>query len=305
MCVALAWAGVAILCYFQFVRRQTALDYAYMAFPIYMFAFLCLGAVLARRDRGLEGRPMLVVGAATLAVVGVLLLLLPAPLPRVMDTMAAAAGMDRFAPVVAPLVFALAGVAAMSLVRERLRIVIFVSWFSVLNGWIAPDARSYGLNTPGYRARMIELFREADRFTTGLDPSLIGIKYWLSDESIATSTGVVSSRALFDSFVSTRGWFTNLLGRVAPSPPIPQLTLDDLDRGVCIGVLSSMQAQGSLVKDIEARYAALGRPLGVVAARHFERGDLAFALTVLKPSPGEGSAKTSEATPCMRADGSG
>jgi hypothetical protein len=304
-CVALAGASVAIMCYFQFVRRQTAFDYSYMAFPIYMFAFLCLGAALARREGGLEGRPMLVALAATLAIVGTLLFLLPVTLPRVMNAMSTAVGLARFPPIAAPLAVALAGAAAMWLRTGPARIAIFVLWYSVVNAWIAPYPTEYGVNTPGSRQQMVQIFREADRFTTAIDPSLIGIKYWLSDESLPTSSGAVSARAVFDSFVSTRAWFTNLLGRVAPSPPIEQLTIADAERGVCIGVLSSVESQARLRQAMEARFAMLGRPLQLVADRRFEGGDLSFALTVLKPSPGEGSAKTSEATPCMRADGSG
>jgi hypothetical protein len=186
----------------------------------------------------------------------------------------------------------------MMLMRNRLRILMFVAWFSILNAWIAPERSSYGVNTPGYRGQMVELFVEADRFTTGLDPSLIGIKYWLSNEQVTTAHGTVPLRPIFDSFVATRAWFTNLLGRVAPSPPIEQLTLDDLDRGVCVGVLSSPEAQDGLVKSIEARYAELGRPLRVVAARRFERRDLSFALTVLKPPPGDSGVETATTAPC-------
>jgi hypothetical protein len=296
--VALAWASVAVMCYFQFVRHQVALDYSYHAFPIYLLAFPCLAAALAGGNHGQEGRPMLVAGAATLAIVGTLLFLLPAPLPRAMSTMTAAVGLAPFPPIVAPLVVALVGAAAMWLRAGHARVAIFVLWYAVVNAWIAPFPSDYGIRTPGSRQQMVQIFREADRFTAAIDPSLIGIKYWLSDESIATPAGVVSTRAVFDSFVSTRAWFTNLLGRVAPSPPIEKLTLDDLDRGVCIGVLSSLEAQNSLVKSIETRYAELGRPLRVVAARRFERPDLSFGLTVLGPSP-EG-VEVSTSMPCTR-----
>jgi hypothetical protein len=228
-----------------------------------------------------------------------LLLFLPAPLPRVMDAMSAAVGLDRFPAVVSPAVFALAGVTAMMLMRDRARILIFVAWFSILNAWIAPERSSYGVNTPGYRARMIELFVEADRFTAELDPSLIGIKYWLSNEQVTTAHGTVPLRPVFDSFVATRAWFTNLLGRVAPSPPIEQLTTADAERGVCIGILSLVESQAPLRQEMESRFAALGRPLQLVADRRFARGDLSFALTVLKPSPtGEREAATN--TPCMQ-----
>jgi hypothetical protein len=294
--VVLAWTGVGIMCWFQFVRHQVALDYSYHAFPIYLYAFPCLAAALADRRR--KSRPILA-ATAVLAVVGTLLLFLPGPLPRVMDAMSAAVGLDRFAAVVSPAVFALAGVTAMMLMRDRLRILMFVAWFSILNAWIAPERSSYGVNTPGYRARMTELFVEADRFTSGIDPSLIGIKFWLSNEQVTTAHGTVPLRPVFDSFVATRAWFTNLLGRVAPSPPIEQLTIADVERGVCIGILSSVKSQAQLRQEMEARFATLGRPLRLVADRRFARGDLSFALTVLKPSPGEGR-EAGSTTPCMR-----
>jgi len=297
--VASAWAALAIMCYFQFVRRQVALDYSYHAFPLYLHAFPCVGAALAGWARGQQRQPALLVGLATLSVLGPLLLLLPTPLPHVMDATSAFMGLARFPSIVGPMALSLAGVAAMSLLPGRAGIVTFALWFSVVNGWIAPDPSSYGIGTRGYRAQMIEMFREADRFTTELDPSLRGIKYWLSNEEITTATGVVQTRAVFDSFVATRAWFTNLLGRVAPSPPIDQLTIDDLERGVCIGVLSSVGTHATLTQEIEAQYAKLGRPLQRVAARQFARKDLSFALTVLGPASSTAAADAG-APSCVR-----
>ena len=60
-------------------------------------------------------------------------------------------------------------------------------------------------------------FTRADRFTTELDPTLIGISPWWSVEQVATSTGTVSLAQVFDSFVATRGWLANLSPVAAPA----------------------------------------------------------------------------------------
>jgi hypothetical protein len=161
-----------------------------------------------------------------------------------------------------------------------------------VNAWIAPVPAAYGLGTPGYLQSMLKLFREADRVTTEIDPTLIGIKYWKSDEVITTAKGEVRFPHVFDSFLSTRAWFTNLLGRKSPSPSIDQLRLVDLDRGACIGVLSSVERQAELQREMEAHFASLDRPLRTVMVRRFEDDGLSFALAVLKPvaSPDDGVA---------------
>jgi hypothetical protein len=180
----------------------------------------------------------------------------------------------------------------MLLLRGKGRVIALAVWFSVVNAWIAPGPSAYGLGTPGYLQSMLHLFREADRVTTEIDPTLIGIKYWMSNESLSTPTGDVPLRSVFDSFLSTRAWFTNLLGRKSPSPPIEQLTLADLDRGACIGVLSSVASQARLQGEMQAHFASLDRPLRAVAVTQFENNGLSFALSVLKPvaSPDNGTA---------------
>ena len=135
---------------------------------------------------------------------------------------------------------------------------------------------------------MLKMFYEADRVTTEIDPTLIGIKYWMSNEIQATPTGDVLLRSVFDSFLATRAWFTNLLGRKSPSPPIEQLTLADLDRGACIGVLSSIDSQAELQREMEAHFASLDRPLRAVTVRRFGDANLSFALAVLKPVASRG-----------------
>jgi hypothetical protein len=130
---------------------------------------------------------------------------------------------------------------------------------------------------------MLLTFREADRVTTEIDPTLIGIKYWMSEEIVRTTAGEIPSRHVFDSFVATRAWFTNLLGRKSPSPKIDQLTLADFDRGACVGILSTVDSQSLLQQQMKAHFERLGRPLREVTNRRFEAQDFSFALTVLQP----------------------
>ncbi len=280
--VALAWAAFGIMCYFQFARRLTTLDYSYVAFAAYPHAFACLGAVLVEARRSAYGA-LVQAGIASAVILGTLLFLLPTPLPEAMNSMFQASALEHLWPIVTPLAICLLGVTAMLLLRGTGRVILFAVWFSVVNAWIAPARSSYGIATPGYQQLMLKVFYEADRVTTEIDPTLIGIKYWMSNEIQATPTGDVLLRSVFDSFLATRAWFTNLLGRKSPSPPIEQLTLADLDRGACIGVLSSIDRQAELQREIEAHYASLDRPLRQVTVRRFGDANLSFALSVLKP----------------------
>jgi hypothetical protein len=200
-----------------------------------------------------------------------------------MDGMSRSLGLARFTAIVPPLVASLIGVLAMQVTRGSGRVVVFALWFSVVNAWIAPLPAAYGLGTSSYQQSMLRIFREADRFTTAIDPTLIGIKYWMSDEPLATGSGEIRLQHVFDSFVATRAWYTNLLGRQTPSPPIEKLTLGDLDRGACIGIVSSLHSQPTLQREMEAHYARLGQPLGAVTVQRFEDANLSFALAVLKP----------------------
>jgi hypothetical protein len=47
--VAQAWMAFVVLCFFQFIRRQTVLDHNYQAFSAYIHAFPCLAAVPGHR----------------------------------------------------------------------------------------------------------------------------------------------------------------------------------------------------------------------------------------------------------------
>jgi hypothetical protein len=293
--VALAWAAFGIMCYFQFLGRETTFDYSYMAFVLYPHAFACLGAVLCEARQ--SARPTLwVAGLGSAAILATLLFLLPAPLPEAIDAISRSLGLTRFAAIVPPLVTSLIGVLAMQLTRGSGRVLVFALWFSVVNAWVAPSPYAYGLGTPSYQPSMLRIFREADRFTTGLDPTLIGIKYWMSEEPLSTGSGEIRLQPVFDSFVATRAWFTNLLGRQSPSPPIEKLTLADIDRGACIGIVSTLQSQPRLQREMEAHFASLGRPLGLVTVHRFEDDNVSLALAVLKPL----SSASQGRPPCVR-----
>jgi hypothetical protein len=289
--VVLAWAAFGIMCYFQLAGRLTTLDYSYVAFAVYPHAFACLGAVLSDARRGATDA-LVHAGIVTAVVLGTLLFLLPTPLPDVMNSMFQASALAHLWPIVTPLAVCLLGVTAMLLLRGTGRVILFAVWFSAVNAWLAPARSSYGIGTPGYQQSMLKMFYEADRLTTEIDPTLIGIKYWMSNDVLAMPTGDLPLRSVFDSFLATRAWFTNLLARKSPSPPIEQLTLADLERGACIGVLSSVDRQVELQRAMEAHFASLDRPLRAVTVRRFEDDGLSFALAVLKPaaSPDEGSA---------------
>jgi hypothetical protein len=285
--VGIAWAAFALMCYCQLALRLTTLDYSYVAFALYPHAFACLAVAFAGEKRGAWP-----VTLNAVVIIGTLAVFMPAPLPQLMETLARSLALAQSGPIVAPLLASLVGIVAMLLLRGTARTIVFAVWFSLVNAWIAPIPSAYGLGTPGYLQSMLKLFREADRVTTEIDPTLIGIKYWKSDEAIKTATGDVRLPHVFDSFLSTRVWFTNLLGRTSPSPPIDQLRLADIDRGTCIGVLSSVERQAELQREMEAHFASLDRPLRVVRVRQFEDGELSFALAVLKPvaTPDEGAA---------------
>ena len=301
--VALGWAALAMMVFFQFVRRQTTLDYSFMAFPLYLFAFPCAAVALASARLERTGRPV-VVGTFTAAVVGTLLMLMPESLPRWMEALSGSlAGSAALPPLVPPLVFTLSGVALMWLLPTYGRVAVFAVWFSVVNAWIAPNPSFYGVGTPGYHRHVVGMIREADRFTADLDPSLYGIKYWLSNEELPTPVGVIQTRAVFDTFLSTRAWFGNLYGRVVPSPPMDQLTIEDLQRGTCVGILSSVNSMGRLRTEMEARFMALGQPMELVATRRIDGSHFSFGMTILKPSSATGDTGHDRGkAPCMSAD---
>jgi hypothetical protein len=289
-----AWLALGIMCFTQFVRRKGTLDQSFLAFPVYAYGFPCIGILLAsRRNMPRSGG----VAAASIATILVpLLLLMPATLPRVMRDAVTLFGATGLPPVVPPLAVALIGCAAMMVARGSARLIVFGLWFGLVNAWIAPAPSAYGIHTRGYRRQMLELFREADGVTTAFDPRLDGIKYWFPDnEHVALPGGDIPLAFVFDSYVSTRGWLSNLFGH-ASAVPLQTLTRDDLHAAVCIALLTSPQTSEQLESSMREHFAALGEPLRRITIRHLKSRNLAFDLTLLKPA----DAPERRSPPCVR-----
>ncbi len=294
--VALPCVALALTCVFQFWTRETTLDYDYMAFVLYLHAFPAVATALRNPAAAGAGRTTLLVVAAFM-VLGALLFV-PTTLPAMMASLAARVGLSPTPAIVPPLLLGLAGVAIARLSPRPARVVIVALWFALVNTWVAPQPQAYGIGTPGTRQEMLETFHEADAFTHQLDPTLIGIKYWMSSEELPTAQGPLHSQQVFDSYVATRAWFTNLFNRKSPASPIAELTREHLTRAPCIGILSSLERQAALAQEMTAHYASLGEPLTVIARRQFQRRDFAFALTVLRSQQRVGNPATRE-TPCV------
>jgi hypothetical protein len=279
--VALPWLALGIMSILQLVVRQTTLDHSYMAFPVYLHAFGGAAIALSRpRADASRWRPLLLAGAVGL-VLG-LLLLNPAHLAADLNLIARRLGLAQAPAIAAPLLFCVVGIVITRVMPSTIRIIVAAGWMSLVNVWVAPQPAAYGIGTPGVRQEMLETFREADAFTHRLDPTLIGIKYWLSSEELQTAQGPLQSQAVFDSFLATRAWLANLFARTSPGLPVESLTLDHLAAASCVGILSSPHNQTALAQAMMAHYAALGSPLRILAERRFERGDFSFALTIMK-----------------------
>jgi hypothetical protein len=282
--IAQAWGAFAVLCFFQFARRLPMLDHDYFAFVMYLPAFPCAAAALASEE-SIEGRRngLTTVAIAALVMIGSLMFLLPTALPRVLGAASTAIGLGQLPQVALPLAIGVLGTLVMMFLRGPARLVVFALWFSVVNAWIAPLRTDYGIGTPGSKQPMVVLFREVDRFTADLDPTLSGIKYWWIDESVPTPHGDIQLNYAFDSFAATRGWMASLFGGESPLLPVDRLTVEHLGATTCLGVLSSTARHEELSKELSLHFKKLGHPLGVVASRMFQRDSMSFELTVFKP----------------------
>ena len=286
--VAQGWLALGILAYFQLVRRQTLLDHDYQAFSLYVHAFPSLAAALAAGARATGSAIGPIAGIATAAILLPLLLLLPSPLPHWMSATTAALGLGTAPPVAAPMLAGLAAVAVMLMCRGPARLLVFAAWFSLVNAWIAPGGR-YGIATPGYFREMFAIFHEADQFTARLDPSLLGVKYWMVEDEIHAAGATVQATALFHSYLSTRGWQRSMLAPDNQELPFETVSYDRISRAGCIGILSSLRQQQEWRERAGAHFAAIGVPLRVLASKRFERPDIGFALTVFAPPRSTGA----------------
>jgi hypothetical protein len=282
--VVQAWAAFAILTFFQFARRLPMLDHDYFAFVVYFHAFPCAAAALLsdgtaerQHSRGTMA------GIAAIVMIGTLMLLMPTALPSALGAVSTAIVRADFPPVAGPLIAGVVGIVAMLRFTGPPRLVAFAVWFSVVNVWVAPTRIDYGIGTPGSKQSMAVLFRQADRFTADLDPTLSGIKYWWIDESLPTPEGPFELNYAFDSFVATRGWMASLFGGESPLLPVDRLAVEHLRATTCFGVLSSTAKHDELTRTLSHHFETLGHPLAVVASRLFRHESISFELTVFKP----------------------
>ena len=100
---ASAWMAFAVMCFFQFVRRMTMLDYSYMSFPLYLHAFPAIGAMLAAASVGARSRrPAIATATASVVMLGTLLFLMPGPLPHWLSAASAAIRLRQAPPIAVP-----------------------------------------------------------------------------------------------------------------------------------------------------------------------------------------------------------
>jgi hypothetical protein len=286
--VATGWIALAFYAYWQIVKHQTILDYDYLAYSLYCYGFPALGVVvLHARTRAQTPSNDKDTGdvVTLLAVVAIVL----APLlthgafwiSNKLHNLS-----YRHVPILAevlpPFVVGLVGLMVATRLSRKAAVVTAMFVFSCINVWVAYGQTQYGINTPGIRRDLLHMFREADRFTTALDPSLDRIKYWVPSEIVDTVQGRIDLLHVFNSFVSTREWFDHRLGFKSPGPPLDAITNDDLQNVTCVGLLSSITTHDAVRTKAIARFETLGRPVTEVGARSFGDQRLGFHLTVLR-----------------------
>ena len=179
-----------------------------------------------------------------------------------------------------PVVAGLTGLIIVALVPRRGAILAFAAWFTLLNAWVSSEY--YGANRPGIRRNMLTVYSRLDTFTTALDPSLGGIKYWFEKETIETPQGPADLGWVFDSFVATRGWGGNLLSQGAPLT-LDELRPEHLQIASCVGVLSSQSAHDRVLARFVHAYEQQGQMMRRIRDATFSANHLAVAITILKP----------------------
>jgi hypothetical protein len=273
--------AVGVCCYYQFVKRQTVLEPDYMAACLLAPAVLPLAAFFcAVRDR-LAGR-----GVHRLALLALAVFVVPLLATTLGDRLVWVGRLQvRFPalrdwPVLLPVTLAVAGVAAIALRRRS-----GAAWLAGLallsaGNLFTAQSNVYNARGPRLNRHLFHFVVEADRFTSRLDPSLRGIKYWFdSQEMIETGGQRVGTNWLFDSYVATRGWGGNLLGGV-PVQDAPRIEARHLVGVRRLGVLSATANQAKYVAGLRARFAELGYALRPQAERAFRHGDLDLTVGV-------------------------
>ena len=134
---------------------------------------------------------------------------------------------------------------------------------------------------PEFGADVMHVLRVFDRFTTSLDPSLSRIKYWFEPEIVKGPRGEFQLGDLFTSYVATRNHAANIAAPDHPGISTEQLTIEHLNAGQCLGVLSSVGSHATLVTRVKRRFEEIGTPLGEVGRSDVTSGAVSVSLTVL------------------------
>jgi hypothetical protein len=276
-----SWAVLAIFAYFYLVHHFGVLNYDYMSLALYCHAFPALAAMLSGGNvrEGAWTRAAILAGAVVV-ILGSLLLGMPTSLSILAQHVAAVR--PDMPTIIPPIVLGVFGLLAGFALPKRLAVIVFAGWFSVVNPWTTASPSAYGTGNPGIHREMLRLFRDMDEYTTRLDPTLGAIEYWFTRETIDSPQGRMDLAGLFDSYVSTRAWYGNLLANQSPGVPIEQLTPKHLLNVTCLGVLSSVAQHEAVRAHLLGRFEGTGPSLRVVGEQQFHSENLALALTVLR-----------------------
>lgn len=278
--VCQALMASVLMLYLQFVARQIALDPSFLAYPLYTQVFPVLGVVLASRRPDVRPSWWLA-GAAALAIVGPLLLLLPSALPIFVANVDSRLGVPPSMALLVPLTIGVVAVLVMTRQGHRSRIATFAVVYGLLNAWLCRNPNQYGILTPGIDRDALRVITSLDRYTAGLDPSLFGIRYWRERDLVQGPDGPTNLFPVFESFISTRRRSLLTMAYDRQQIPMDQLERGDLYEQRCVGVLSAAKTHGDVVARMSRRFASLGLPLTEVGRHEADSGPLSVALTVL------------------------
>jgi hypothetical protein len=267
--------------FYEFVRHNTVLEPGYMALGV-NFSALPLVAVVLLHSRPDRWRfPTLQTTLACASIVGALLFgAVPAVEYLFHHLEVAMAAVSS--PLATILVTGVAGLLIVAALPASVRALTLAIWFAIFNCGLAGGAFVYGIGSPGIQRSMLTLYRQTDIFTTQLDPSLSGIKYWFASETIQTPEGPIDVAGVFNSYVATRGWLGNLLGIQSPSVPLGTLGKDHVMGATCVGLLSPIERHESTREAFVKATAAAGIPAFEVARRQFTAPELSYELSVYR-----------------------
>jgi hypothetical protein len=267
--------GVLAACYSQFVKHQTVLDNPYQAASLLGPGVLALSGLFYAVRQGWGAWTAHRGFAVALAALG---------LPLLAASHWSAVPPSVIAPAVLPAAFALAGVlCALGGRKSTAMLAAGLALLGLSNAaqapWSPPESRAR-LNRAGF-----QFVLDAEPFASGLDPTLVDIKYWYDrEETLQTPDGTVHTHRFFDSFVATRLWLGNLLGG-APVPAIPDLEAKHLGTSGRVAVLSNTRNKEDYCRRLAARFAELGLPLRREAESDFRHGRLEFSMVVFVARP--------------------